>query len=148
MLPSLIKAPHRQVDSGLGFECDEDIVRLVRLFNEIPGIQTQFSCQGGEGEDAQVLFTGSLDDLLLFCRRLRPLLSARDYSCGKYPTGEEGFAFDLLKIIFQRDSVFPSGENFGGIRGELTFASSQMERMIRTIRKLRKTGSNRKGTNP
>lgn len=36
---------HKQVDSGLGYTCDEQIVGILQAFNRIPGLRSRCSCQ-------------------------------------------------------------------------------------------------------
>lgn len=99
---------HPQVDSGLGFQCDEEIVDLIRLIHKFPGITTTYSCQGGPAKwaTAYVIFNGDTDKLVTFCKCLMPVMLSEklwdeDHIC--IPTS--------LQIMFQREH---------GIRGELT----------------------------
>jgi hypothetical protein len=127
-----ISSTHQQVDTGLGFKCDKGILELILLMNKLPGIKTQFSCQGGDGappDNAMVLFVGAFVDLERFCSRLRTRLPV-------YFTDADGLVrYDHLSLDFQPDNII-NDTNFGGIRGFIRFAPSEMERIVRTIKNL------------
>jgi hypothetical protein len=49
-------AQHREVPIKVNAWVDEGIADLVRALSDVPGLVTMESCQGGDGQDAFVIF--------------------------------------------------------------------------------------------
>jgi hypothetical protein len=112
------QSSHPQRDTGLGFECDEMLVDLIRIINRFVGITTQFSCQGEQWKEAYVIFAGALPSLLDFCTHLYPSLS---------PLTFDGGQRERIAITFENEPEL-------GIRGKLTLPQSQIRTMESRLR--------------
>lgn len=122
---------HPQVDTGLGFTCDEQILDTVLAINKVPGIRTQTSCQAYSDTwlvpKAQILFEGDNNRRVFeVCEMFLGLIPI------KTRTANDGVP--LLKMNFDAFWMGNSTNHWEfkrWVRGRIRFTLDQQPEVIR-----------------